>query len=575
MASEDGSWRDKYLKAMEAQDAAERAANGRMDLLRKGLVRVSLAADGVDRTLDVHLRELRKVLRESATPSALEHLFNQIENAVLKLDTRRKQGHETVLQAVEQMVDALVEAKPPRSLTSQLKKISKQAPDKLGAPDEQAELFSQLAKLQKEVILALQPGDEKKAEGGFFKKLFGGAAEEEAPQAAVKADTKADAKAADRYGFESPEDEDLAQTPRKFERASDALDTYEAEVIRERVAGVVFALLDQLNVPPALAKREDAIREKLRQGFSWPEFPETLSETFSLITGSRALAQREFENFLLSLNSRLEDVQGFLARSKQGQDQARVASEKLEFDVRDHIALIQDSIQDSDDIGVLKQTVRSKLDSILSSIDIYRADETTRGTDLVSQIEALSNRMAAMEAEATQLRKTVEEQRENAMKDALTQLPNRQALNEFIEKEYARWQRYGNAISIVILDVDHFKKINDNYGHLAGDKVLKIVAREISKRIRSADFMARYGGEEFVIIMPETKDDDALLAIDKAREYLSSVPFHFKEKRVAVTASFGVTQFREGDTIEAAIARADKALYQAKHEGRNKALKAE
>ncbi|HET8708110.1 MAG TPA: GGDEF domain-containing protein, partial [Pseudomonadales bacterium] len=292
-------------------------------------------------------------------------------------------------------------------------------------------------------------------------------------------------------------------------------------------------------------------------------------------TGSRALAQREFENFLLSLNSRLEDVQGFLARSKQGQDQANTASEKLQTDVRDHIALIQSSIQDSDDIGTLKATVRSKLDSILSTIDLFRSEEKSRGSDLVAQIEALSDRMAAMEAEATQLRKTVEEQRANAMKDALTQLPNRQALNDYLDKEFARWQRYKNPLSLVILDVDHFKKINDNYGHLAGDKVLKIVARELAKRIRSADFIARYGGEEFVIIMPETKEDDAVLAVDKAREHLSGVPFHFKEKRVAVTASFGVTQFREGDTIEAAIARADKALYQAKHEGRNKVVKAE
>lgn len=571
MASEDSSWRDKYLKAMEAQEAAERAANGRLDLFRKGLVRVSLAADGVDRTLDVHLRELRKVLRESATPSVLEQLFNQIENAVLKLDSRRKQGHENVLQAVENMVDALLETKPSRNLSSQLKKISKQANDKLNAPDEQGELFSDLARLQKEVLQALQPDAEKKPETGFFKKLFGAGADE---STADKSDTKVDIKAAERYGADA-DDSDLGQAPRKFERASDALDTYEAEVIRERVAGVVFALLDQLNVPPALARREEAIREKLRQGFSWPEFPETLSETFSLITGSRALAQRDFENFLLSLNSRLEDVQSFLTRSKLGQDQAQEASARLQTDVRDHIALIQDSIQSTDDIGMLKANVRSKLDSILSSIDRYKGDEISRGTDLVAQIEALSSRMAAMEAEATLLRKTVEQQRENALKDALTQLPNRQALNDYLDKEFARWQRYGNPLSLVILDVDHFKKINDNYGHLAGDKVLKIVAREISKRIRSADFMARYGGEEFVIIMPETKEDDAMLAVDKAREYLSTVPFHFKEKRVSVTASFGVTQFKEGDTIELAIARADKALYQAKHEGRNRVVKGE
>lgn len=571
MAAEDeGRWREKYLKAMESQEAADRAANGRMDLLRKGLVRVSLAADGVDRTLDVHLRELRKVLRETASPTVLEHLLGQIEDAVLKLDSRRKQSHEAVLHAVEQMVDSLIAAKPSRGLINQLKKISKHAADKLSEPAEQGDLFSELAKLQKDILHNIIPIEEKKEEvGGFFKKLFGAHAEEGHAIA-----EKAEQKTSNRYSV-ADDDDNLDQPARKFDRASDALDTYEAEVIRERVAGVLFGLLDQLNVPAALAAREEAIREKLRQGFRWPEFPETLSETFSLVAGSRALAQREFETFLVSLNGRLEDVQSFLTRSKLGQDQARVASEKLETDVRDHITGIQDSIQRADDVGSLKVTVRTKLESILSAIDVYRVDERSRGGDLASQIESLSNRMAAMEAEAGQLRKTIEDQRENAMKDALTQLPNRQALNEYMEKEFARWQRYGNALSLVILDVDHFKKVNDSYGHLAGDKVLKIVAREISKRIRTADFMARYGGEEFVIIMPETKEDEAVGAIDKTREYLSSVPFHFKERRVSVTASFGVTQFREGDTIEAAIARADKALYQAKHEGRNKVVKAE
>ncbi|MGB3623828.1 MAG: GGDEF domain-containing protein, partial [Ketobacter sp.] len=124
--------------------------------------------------------------------------------------------------------------------------------------------------------------------------------------------------------------------------------------------------------------------------------------------------------------------------------------------------------------------------------------------------------------------------------------------------------------SITIIDIDHFKKINDTLGHLRGDKVLKLVAREISQRLRSEDFVARYGGEEFVIIMPETDLQSALVATEKVRAAIESCPFSFNQQPIPITASFGVTSFENGDEIETCFERADKALYRAKELGRNR-----
>ena len=122
---------------------------------------------------------------------------------------------------------------------------------------------------------------------------------------------------------------------------------------------------------------------------------------------------------------------------------------------------------------------------------------------------------------------------------------------------------------LAVVDVDHFKRINDNWGHLAGDKVLKIVAREMRTALKDSDFLARYGGEEFVVILPETRPADAEGRLNKLRSAIESIPFHFKEERIAVTVSCGVVAIKAGESAESVFGRADKMLYQAKQEGRN------
>ena len=121
-------------------------------------------------------------------------------------------------------------------------------------------------------------------------------------------------------------------------------------------------------------------------------------------------------------------------------------------------------------------------------------------------------------------------------------------------------------------DIDWFKNINDTYGHQAGDRVLKVLSRGIAKRLREVDFMARYGGEEFVLVLPETQSEQAHGALDKIREAIALTPFHFKESPVQITLSMGIAEFREGDTVEKVFARADKQLYVAKEQGRNRCL---
>jgi diguanylate cyclase len=174
-----------------------------------------------------------------------------------------------------------------------------------------------------------------------------------------------------------------------------------------------------------------------------------------------------------------------------------------------------------------------------------------------------------MEAHSEEMQEQVRRERERAMTDLLTQLPNREAWQERLSFEFNRWKRYQHPLTAGVMDIDFFKRVNDSYGHKAGDRVLQLVAKEIKKRLRNTDFAARFGGEEFVLLFPETRPEDALIVMDKLRAHISALPFHFGGDPVTITFSAGLTDFVPGDTEEAVFERADRALYAAKDGGRN------
>lgn len=154
--------------------------------------------------------------------------------------------------------------------------------------------------------------------------------------------------------------------------------------------------------------------------------------------------------------------------------------------------------------------------------------------------------------------------------DGLTQVNNRRFFDESIERELSRCRRYGRTLSLVLIDVDHFKKINDTFGHLAGDAVLKEVASAIRKRIRKEDLLARYGGEEFAVLTPEVDLKGALSMAEKVRKVIEKHEFSFDGEVIPVTISCGVaTLGKKGDTAPALVQRADEKLYEAKEGGRN------
>ncbi len=163
--------------------------------------------------------------------------------------------------------------------------------------------------------------------------------------------------------------------------------------------------------------------------------------------------------------------------------------------------------------------------------------------------------------------KTIQEM---SVRDELTGSYNRRYLMQILVQEKNRIDRGGREMAVGIMDVDFFKRVNDQYGHLAGDEVLRVFSQEAQRSLRTSDFFGRYGGEEFLIILTQTPLDGAQVIADRFRQALEAIRFPEIDAALRVSVSIGIAQYSPGEEVVQTLARADAALYKAKHLGRNR-----
>jgi diguanylate cyclase len=688
MSDDAQRWKEKYLKSIEQQDKLERRWAARLDLLRRGLVRSTLAAEGTDKVVDQCMKEMRDVVRTDDMDAGLAALLPRLEKAVLDSEQRRETRIDQVSTALTALVTQLQALPLPREVAQPLKKFAKQLDSRVGQAREMPLLLSELSGLQGKALSQLETPPEPDRPG-FLQRLFGSRDSEgvpessDQPQAPTPTPTPANAEPASEpvpaptaaveptpaapvtvAAIAQPPEAELKQTPavqpesespvfafvppviaaepisepvaapalpaaepeaerpttpitapapaaafnpdelihpgdipapllldslplpEPIAQALAAIDPEQPEQdilyalpdspepsyssVAKHIEDTLIGLLDDLTLPERHRPQAEAMRDRLKNGLNWYELLPILDDLATLMLAITDSGQHEFEAYLQQLNERLEAFQSNLQAASEGHADNSSAARAMDTQIREQVDGLQTSMQEAADLDDLKQVLENHLEGLLGTMDQHQKQRDAREQEVAARLKGLAERVAHMEQEALGFREHLEEQRQKALIDPLTGLPNRAAWSERLEHEIKQWQQHGNTLSLAMLDLDHFKRINDNYGHLAGDKVLKIIATVLRKRLRAADFIARFGGEEFVLLLPATTPAVGAKLLESLRAAIEACPFHFKGERVTITISMGLASFKTGEHSDLVLKRADQALYRAKNGGRNR-----
>ncbi|UVM11166.1 GGDEF domain-containing protein [Pseudomonas protegens] len=719
MSDDANRWKEKYLKSIEQQEKLERRWAARLDLLRRGLVRSTLAAEGTDRAVDQCMKEMREVVRTDDMDAGLAALLPRLEKAVLDSEQRRETRVEQMSSALTALVSQLQSLPLPREVSRPLKAFAKQLDGRVGQAREIPLLLGELSSLQGKALSQLETPAEPDRPS-LLQRLFGSREASETPapaEEAVATNPPLPAAAAEAHpqAEEAPAPEDGArehyQTPTQAlpeavsapaapapaqpevqlepepvasdepevaavpapapvvafvppvlvqEAPAEPVPAIEVEpqatispvaepqapvdpgvvaasdsppapvaeaalnpdelvplptvspavlldslplpaVMAEALAAIdpeqsehdvlyalpdspepsyssvakhiehtLLGLLDDLSLPERHRPQAEAMRDRLQHGLNWYELLPILDDLAVLMLAITDSGQHEFETYLKQLNERLEAFQSNLQAASDGHADSSSAARAMDSQIREQVDGLQSSVQEAADLDDLKQVLESHLEGLLGTMDHHQKQRDEREREVAARLQSLAERVSSMEQEAQGYREHLEEQRQKALIDPLTGLPNRAAWSERLEHEVGQWQQHGNSLLLAMLDLDHFKRINDNYGHLAGDKVLKIIANVLRKRLRGSDFIARFGGEEFVLLLPNTPWPVGVRIVEALRAAIEACPFHFKGEPVTITVSVGLSAFKAGDRSDLVIKRADQALYRAKDAGRNR-----
>ena len=523
MSSQKDDWKQKYRElAMEVEETQSRAEHNEQ-LLKQVINSMTLALEGESVELDAELTGLKTSLTHEDS-KLLGRTSKRLDKQIRLRDETREAQTKKTLEAVRRWIRMLRVSTDHSPMASVLDACEQRSEQILTAASELPSLLTDLVELQSGVNNSTGSAD--------------GVPAVESEPAAVAT------------GVEPEEQMRLLQA----------------------VSSELITLITGLNLDGQEADQARQLQQQIDHGITLADLPPLLRHVIQLVGKSNATGSEEFEKYLLDLSSQLTEVESFIQESRTEQESLGASQRKLDSQVRNNVAQLSETVKSTHDLGELKRAVAGQLHHVVRAMDAFKRDEDEREQRLKVRYDDLQSKVEQMEKESREVRAHMEAEKLRATTDALTGLPNRAAYDERINDEVARWKRYQTGFAVVVGDLDFFKRINDTYGHLAGDKVLRLISKVIKLKLRNTDFIARYGGEEFVILMPSTTAEEAHRAVDKIRQAVAKSPFNFHGKPVTVTMSFGVTETRDGDDGESLFSRADAMLYKAKESGRNRAV---
>jgi len=350
---------------------------------------------------------------------------------------------------------------------------------------------------------------------------------------------------------------------------------HEGSSNQDLVREVLITLVEKIAITHGNTENLDRLKEKLEDDndiADWHHYLDTIVGEIRVIIKGINHEKVELEGLVVDVTKQLAEISNTLTDEQSDSQQGRKESEQLKILMNQGVEKIQQQVENESDIQVLKGGISDNLSSIKQGVEEFVSKDVIRFKNSELRNKKLQQQIKHMEEESNELRQKLTDHRQKLMFDTLTGVRSRLAYEETLDQEMARWSRYQEAFSFAILDIDHFKRINDDFGHNAGDKALQIVARMMSDHIRKTDYLFRIGGEEFVLLLPKTTLENATPLVEKIRTSVGGSKFHFKKKKVKISMSAGLTAVMNHDHVESIYERADSALYDAKNNGRDQLI---
>jgi diguanylate cyclase len=598
-------WKAKYFNSLEELETKEKHWTVLDEAMRKSLSRMSVLINGVDRQLDKELDYLRLSIRKGAEGKKIRAILETVFTTLEKVESQRsKRKRLSPAEAYELLLDRLV---LPKGTARKVKGLKKSI-SRLGEDDSPTDVIREFEELMR-YSFSLIKEDVGKQQGAentdrittektVIENTLAEKPKTESPPAmqeqmgrlvlqelmsklVLPDDQQRDVKAVQQRLQSASLEAELSRLASQLASIiNDAVTPAQVDEILQgddslTINEVLLQLLEKIELPADVNDEVTQIQHQLEGDVSQHEWPDLLERISRLIRTMREKANEEkksLESFLAQLTEQLQTLDNFISGVEKDHHESIHEGQALSDRMQDHIQHIGRSVDDAAELEQLKDAVRIRLETVSQHMTEFRNYEELRDVRAQERIDELNARIKSMEEDSEKLRNKVKQERESALMDQLTEVRNRMAYDERIEQEHARWKRYQSPLSLIVIDIDLFKKINDNFGHIAGDKVLHTVAQNLQQNIRETDFLARYGGEEFVIIMPDTHAQEGLAVAEKLRAAVEDCGFHYRGDSVQVTISCGIAEFSHNDTPGKVFEKADAAMYRAKAEGRNRCL---
>lgn len=505
----------------------ESSSDKLIEVLRKAVSRTSMLAEGNDPELDSVVRQIRQAMTKGANAQEIQDVLNNAEPLLIKSDEAQTNRAKQVRSTLQELIDLLERQTSKRVPQSEKKQLEAQIRSNWQISSQWPHLLKGFLTLA-ENTLNQSEGEAEQAKSSFFKRIFN--------------------------------------------RNRDAeLKTNDQEIMIQ-ISHTLAGLMNNLSLPSLYDEDIVDLKRALLGNNNLQQLPGLLDEVINLIMIAIGKTQESLTNYLTQLNKQLASINESITTSYHSQKSLSESREGFNTKLQMQVEDTTQAINGINDLDSLKTLINDRLSTISSTMTEYKTQMQEQEKHSTQSITSLKNKVTRMEKDSVSLRSMLKERLAQAMTDSLTDLPNRTAYQDTILPLCKIMQKTKKPICLAVCDIDFFKKVNDTWGHLAGDKVLRLVPKQIRSALLKEDLMFRYGGEEFVIAFPNTTFAQAIERAEAIRLAVVKTPFNMQGEPVSISVSIGIAELKPQEDPESLFSRADKQLYLAKEGGRNKVM---